>query len=116
MHSDFSFRRIRFTAAGERFRRAEESARQGHKISDALAVTRLFSPAALWLIRNGESRGQVAEAFGRAAEFYAVKLESRYRHLRDWAMPISAIFVGIVVGLLAYGIFRCLTQIMYSLQ
>lgn len=99
----------------KRLARSHDAIHDGIKLSDALAESGLFPHTALWFLRNGEARGDMGNAFGQIADFYTLKVESRSQKLCRWITPLTAIFVGILVGILGYGCFSAMAAILNSL-
>jgi MSHA biogenesis protein MshG len=77
----------------------------GEGITKAATNTGLFSPIVLQMLSIGEETGRIDELLLDAAEFYEREIQYDLARLNDYLDPILLIVLGIMVLILALGVF-----------
>lgn len=94
--------------------RGVESMRQGIERGESLLQvareTELFTPLVLQMLAVGEETGRVSEMMDQVAEFYEREVESDLAKLSSYIEPIVIGFIGLLVLILALGIFLPMWQ------
>lgn len=89
--------------------RAVEKMREGVERGDSLlrtaAASRIFTPVVLQMIAVGEESGALDEMLSEVADFYQQDVEYELKTLSSQIEPILIVFLGIVVLILALGVF-----------
>jgi len=71
----------------------------------AAVATGIFTPVVLQMIAVGEESGALDEMMGEIAEMYQREVEYELKTLGQQIEPILIVFLGIMVLILALGIF-----------
>jgi type IV pilus assembly protein PilC len=86
---------------------------RGTGLSDPIAASPMFPPAARQMIRVGEATGTLDFQLVSASHYYGRELEYKLKRFTDLFEPAMIIFMGIVVGFVAialvsamYGVFN----------
>jgi MSHA biogenesis protein MshG len=91
------------------FARAIEKMRDGVERGDSLlrtaAASAIFTPVVLQMIAVGEESGTLDEMLGEVADFYQQDVEYELKSLSAQIEPILIIFLGVLVLILALGVF-----------
>lgn len=82
-----------------------EGITRGETISLAATNTKLFTPLVLQMIAVGEETGNIDEMLVEVAEFYERQVDYDLSRLGDAIEPILLIVLGIMVLILALGVF-----------
>ena len=97
----------------EPLQEARTAMMEGAGLAGPIAVTRLFPPMAVQMIRVGEETGSLDSQLEVAAEFYERELDYKVKKLAALVEPAVIVFMGGLVGFVAvalvsamYGIFR----------
>ena len=77
----------------------------GESISRTAAATGLFTPLVLQMIAVGEETGAMDELLLETAEYYEREVRYDLRRLSDLIEPIIIVIIGILVLILALGVF-----------
>jgi MSHA biogenesis protein MshG len=89
--------------------RAVEKMKEGVERGDTLmrtaAASRIFTPVVLQMIAVGEESGSLDEMLAEVADFYQQDVEYELKTLSSQIEPILIVFLGIVVMVLALGVF-----------
>jgi MSHA biogenesis protein MshG len=78
---------------------------RGESLLQASASTALFTPLVLQMISVGEETGGVDEMLAEAADFYEQEVDYELKGLADAIEPILIIGIGMMVLILALGVF-----------
>ncbi|MEM7082699.1 MAG: type II secretion system inner membrane protein GspF [Pseudomonadota bacterium] len=78
--------------------------REGASIAKSLAVSKLFPPMTMHLIKIGESSGELEEMLGRAAENQERELETIRSVLTSLMGPVMILFMGGIILLIVLAI------------
>ncbi|GAB4557850.1 MAG: type II secretion system F family protein [Rhizobacter sp.] len=91
------------------FARAIEKMRDGVERGDSVlrtaAASGIFTPVVLQMIAVGEESGTLDEMLGEVADFYQQDVEYELKSLSAQIEPILIIFLGVLVLILALGVF-----------
>lgn len=82
-----------------------EGIERGESITRNAANTGLFSPLVLQMMAVGEETGALDELMLEVAEYYDREVDYDLKRLSDKIEPIMIVFVGILVLILALGVF-----------
>ena len=78
---------------------------RGESLSRTAALTNMFSPLVLQMLAVGEETGQVDEMLGDVADYYEREVDYDIKNLSSAIEPIMIIIIGIMVLILALGVF-----------
>ncbi len=91
------------------YARAIEKMREGVERGDSLlrtaAASGIFTPVVLQMIAVGEESGTLDEMLSEVADFYQQEVEYELKSLSAQIEPILIIFLGVLVLILALGVF-----------
>lgn len=93
-----------------------ERVERGESLSRTAAGTRLFTPLVLQMLSVGEESGRVDEMMQEVAEFYEREVSYEIKGLSGAIEPILIIFVGIIVTIMALGVFLPLWELNSAMQ
>lgn len=78
---------------------------QGSDLSGALDFANIYDNLAMGLIRAGEQSGEMVTMFENVAEYYERRFDAKVELVSIMIEPVMILFVGIIVFMLALGIF-----------
>jgi len=78
---------------------------RGESITSTAVASGLFTPVVLQMIAVGEETGSVDELLSQAARFYEEEVDYELKSLTDALEPVLIIAIGIMVLVLALGVF-----------
>lgn len=78
---------------------------RGDSLTNTAAASGLFTGLVLQMISVGEETGSVDQLFNEVADFYEEEVDYDLKRLSDAIEPIILIFMGVLVLILALGIF-----------
>ena len=78
---------------------------RGESLTNTAAVSGLFTGIVLQMISVGEETGSIDVLFNEVADFYEEEVDFDLRRLSDAIEPIVLIFMGVLVLVLALGVF-----------
>ncbi len=90
---------------GSKVREISAGIERGENLVRSAAATRMFSPLVMQMLTVGEETGQVDELLVEVAQFYEQEVDYDLKQLADAIEPIMIIFVGMLVLILALGVF-----------
>lgn len=90
---------------GEKIRDMRDGIERGDTLTRTASKTRLFPPLVLQMMATGEETGQVDDMMEEVAEFYEQQVDYDVQHLSSYLEPVLTIVVGVMVLILALGIF-----------
>lgn len=93
-----------------------ERVERGESLSRTAAGTKLFTPLVLQMLSVGEESGRVDEMMQEVAEFYEREVGYAIKGLSGAIEPILIIFVGIIVTVMALGVFLPLWDLNSAMQ
>ncbi len=85
--------------------RMREGVERGESILRTAALSGVFTPVVLQMIAVGEETGSLDEMLEQVAEMYQQEVEYELKTLSQQIEPILIVFLGILVLILALGIF-----------
>jgi len=88
----------------------------GETLLKTATRTQLFTPLVLQMIAVGEETGQVDELLNESADFYEREVNYDLKSMTAKIEPILITFVGIMVAILAFGIFTPMWSMMSAVQ
>jgi len=78
---------------------------RGNSIASAIEQTKLFPPLMIQMVALGEESGNIDNLLDEVAEFYQRELMYDLAHLSETIEPILLVVVGVMVLMLALGVF-----------
>jgi MSHA biogenesis protein MshG len=78
---------------------------RGESVLRTAAASHIFTPVVLQMIAVGEESGALDEMLGEVADFYQQDVEYELKTLSAQIEPILIVFLGILVLVLALGVF-----------
>ncbi len=90
---------------GSKVREISAGIERGENLVRSAAATRMFSPLVMQMLTVGEETGQVDELLVEVAQFYEQEVDYDLKQLADAIEPIMIVFVGVLVLILALGVF-----------
>ena len=90
---------------GQKVEGMRESVERGESILRAAAAAGVFTPIVLQMIAVGEETGAVDELMDEVAELYTNEVQYELKTLGQQIEPIMIIFLGVMVLVLAMGVF-----------
>ncbi len=90
---------------GDQIRSMRNGIERGDSLTRTAAHTQLFPPLVLQMMSTGEETGQLEEMMEEVAEFYEQQVDYDVQNLSAYLEPIMTVIVGIMVLVLALGIF-----------
>ncbi len=83
----------------------KEGVERGDSLLRTAAASHIFTPVVLQMIAVGEESGSLDEMLSEVADFYQQDVEYELKTLSSQIEPILIVFLGIVVLVLALGVF-----------
>ena len=93
------------TFVGEKIRGMSTGIERGESITRNAAATNMFSPLVLQMLAVGEETGAIDELLDEVADFYDREVDYDLKRLSDRIEPLMIVFVGVLVLILALGVF-----------
>ena len=90
---------------------AEQAVARGDRLSGALAAGALLPELALELVRVGEETGDLATMLLRASDMMRRDLEASTTELIALVTPISIVFLGLLIGMVAYALLGTVMEV-----
>ena len=90
---------------GDKIREMRGSIERGDSLTRTATKTELFPPLVLQMIATGEETGQVDDMLEEVAEFYEQQVDYDVENLSAYLEPVLTVIIGIMVLVLALGIF-----------
>jgi len=90
---------------------AEQAVARGDRLSAALAAGALLPELALELVRVGEETGDLATMLLRASDMMRRDLEASTTELIALVTPISIVFLGLLIGMVAYALLGTVMEV-----
>ncbi len=90
---------------GEKIRGMSIGIERGESITRNAAASNMFSPLVLQMLAVGEETGAIDELLEEVADFYDREVDYDLKRMADRIEPIMIVFVGILVLILALGVF-----------
>lgn len=90
---------------GGQIAQMRDGVERGETITRTAAATGMFPPLVLQMLAVGEETGAVDELMGEVASYYEREVDYDIKNLSDAIQPILIVFIGILVFILALGVF-----------
>jgi MSHA biogenesis protein MshG len=90
---------------GGRIRDMRNGVERGDALTRTATNTRLFPPLVLQMLATGEETGKLDDMMEEVAEFYEQQVDYDVQNLSAYLEPVLTVIVGIMVLVLALGIF-----------
>lgn len=90
---------------GSRIMQMRDGIERGESITRNAAATNMFSPLVLQMMAVGEETGALDELLAEVADFYDREVDYDLKRLTDRLEPIMIVFMGVLVLILALGVF-----------
>lgn len=78
---------------------------RGERLTSTASATGLFTPLVLQMLAIGEETGSVDDLLNDVADFYEEEIDYELTQLSDSIEPILLVFLGVLVLVLALGVF-----------
>lgn len=89
---------------------------RGNNLAQAASSTHFFSPLVLQMLAVGEETGNIDTMLLEAGEFYEREVDYDIKQLTDKIEPILLVVVGVLVLLLALGVFLPMWNLVYVVR
>ena len=93
-----------------------ESIEHGKNLSQAANAIHFFSPLILQMLLVGEETGNIDKMLLEVSEFYEREVDYDIKQLTDKIEPILLIIVGVIVLVLALGVFLPMWNLVYAVH
>lgn len=90
---------------GRAIEKMKEGVERGDSLLRTAAASRIFTPVVLQMIAVGEETGSLDEMLGEVADLYQQDVEYDLKSLSAQIEPILIVFLGVLVLILALGVF-----------
>ena len=90
---------------GEHILNMRNGIERGESITRTATLTNMFTPLVLQMLSVGEETGQVDELLAEVAEYYEREVDYDIKNLSSAIEPIMIVIIGIMVLILALGVF-----------
>jgi MSHA biogenesis protein MshG len=87
-----------------------EGVERGESVLRTAVTTGVFTPVVLQMIAVGEETGELDDLLGEVADMYEREVDYEVRNMSANVEPILTIFLGILVLVLALGVFLPIWQ------
>jgi MSHA biogenesis protein MshG len=88
-----------------RVEQMREGVERGESVLRTAVTTGVFTPVVLQMIAVGEETGELDELLGEVADMYEREVDYEVKNLSINIEPILTIFLGVLVLILALGVF-----------
>jgi type IV pilus assembly protein PilC len=95
---------------------ARASIREGERIGEPLARSKLFPPMVVQMISIGEESGSLDPMLSKVADFYENEVDSAVASLTSAIEPVLIISLGVVVGFIVISLFLPLIAVIQNLS
>ncbi|MGQ9455134.1 MAG: type II secretion system F family protein [Armatimonadota bacterium] len=95
---------------------ARASIREGERIAEPLARSKLFPPMVVQMISIGEESGSLDPMLAKVADFYESEVEAALESLTSAIEPALIVMLGVVVGFIVISIFLPLISVIQNLS
>ncbi len=90
---------------GKKILQMRASVERGENLTQTATRSEMFSPLVLQMLSVGENTGLIDEMLEEIAEFYEREVDYDLKRIGDYIEPIMIVIVGIMVMILALGVF-----------
>lgn len=95
---------------------ARASIREGERIGDPLARSKLFPPMVVQMISIGEESGSLDPMLSKVADFYEDEVDAALSSLTSAIEPVLIVTLGVVVGFIVIALFLPLVAVIQNLS
>jgi type IV pilus assembly protein PilC len=95
---------------------ARASIREGERIAEPLARSKLFPPMVVQMISIGEESGSLDPMLAKVADFYESEVEAALESLTSAIEPVLIVLLGVVAGFIVISIFLPLISVIQNLS
>lgn len=95
---------------------ARASIREGERIGEPLARSKLFPPMVVQMVSIGEESGSLDPMLSKVADFYENEVDSAVASLTSAIEPVLIISLGVVVGFIVISLFLPLIAVIQNLS
>ena len=95
---------------------ARASIREGERIGDPLARSKMFPPMVVQMISIGEESGSLDPMLAKVADFYENEVEAALASLTSAIEPVLIITLGVIVGFIVISLFLPLIEVIKNLS
>lgn len=95
---------------------ARASIREGERIGEPLARSKLFPPMVVQMISIGEESGSLDPMLSKVADFYENEVDAAVASLTSAIEPVLIISLGVVVGFIVISLFLPLIAVIQNLS
>lgn len=95
---------------------ARASIREGERIGEPLARSRLFPPMVVHMISIGEESGSLDPMLAKVADFYEGEVDAAVESLTAAIEPVLIVGLGVIVGFIVIALFMPLVAIVQNLS
>lgn len=101
---------------GDRVRAMRNGVERGESLTRTAATTGLFTPLVLQMLAVGEETGAVDELLEQVGDFYEREVDYDLKNLSDAIEPILIVAIGVIVLVLALGVFLPMWDLASAVQ
>lgn len=101
---------------GDRVRSMRNGVERGESLTRTAATTGLFTPLVLQMLAVGEETGAVDEMLAQVGDFYEREVDYDLKNLSDAIEPILIVAIGVIVLVLALGVFLPMWDLASAVQ
>ncbi|MCD8523443.1 MAG: type II secretion system F family protein [Saccharospirillaceae bacterium] len=83
----------------------QQGIERGDRLTNTAVATGLFTPLVLQMMSVGEETGAIDSLLDEVADFYEQEIDYDLKRLADAIEPILLVFLGVMVLVLALGVF-----------
>jgi type IV pilus assembly protein PilC len=95
---------------------ARASIREGERIAEPLARSKLFPPMVVQMISIGEESGSLDPMLAKVADFYESEVEAALESLTSAIEPVLIVLLGVVAGFIVISILLPLISVIQNLS
>ncbi|MDE2125472.1 MAG: type II secretion system F family protein [Armatimonadetes bacterium] len=95
---------------------AKARIREGDRINDPLAKSKMFPPMVVHMISIGEESGALDQMLSKIAEFYEDEVDAQLQSLTAAIEPVMIVILGVCVGFIVIAMFMPLIQVIANLS
>lgn len=95
---------------------ARASIREGERIGDPLARSRMFPPMVVQMISIGEESGSLDPMLAKVADFYESEVDAALASLTSAIEPVLIVSLGVMVGFIVIAMFLPLIAVIQNLS
>ncbi len=90
--------------------------REGERIGEPLAKSKLFPPMVVQMVSIGEESGSLDSMLGKVADFYEDEVDNTLASLTSAIEPVLIVTLGVIVGFIVISLFLPLISVINNLS